>query len=221
MNRAFIVFLLIFAFSPTLARAEVFVWQDEDTKLTVSYPDRWGMVSDQKPGDVLTVLAPVASNGDDAGCRLRTRVDGRFKIFPRKLAGAVQRTQVSQKFWDMYVQEFTNPVVQSVTDNAALGDGFASMAQVSFTPANAATYANTDRRQGMMLATIYNDKAYVLECSTAAGHYADWQDQFMSILKSVSFRREYASPANGHYRDFLSDDPVWIKGERAEDDRKY
>lgn len=218
MKHAFFLFLVLILIAP-VAQAEVFVWQDENTKLTVAYPDRWGMTSNQKPDDVLTILAPEnQGQGDQAACRLRVNQDGRFKIYPRRLADAVQRVNVSKEFWTDYMNEFSDPVLVNVTDNAGLGDGFAGMAQARFTPAGPAPVI---RKQGLMLATIYNDKAYVFECSARSSAYPQWHGAFLSILKSVSFRPEYHADVNGHYRNFMGDDPVIIKGERPFDETRH
>jgi hypothetical protein len=213
MFRFFLVIILVCVCTPILAHADVFVWQDEHTKFTVSYPDRWGRVNDQKPQDVLTVLAP--RSDDDAACRFRVESEGRYKIFPRMLAGAVQRTAVSRDFWERYVQEFDSATVDSVTDNGGLGAGFASIARVTYQ--SSVHGSGSQGRSALILAAVYDNKLYTAECSTALDAMDRWEAQFLSIIKSITFRSEYAAPHSGHYRPFLEDDPVVIAGPRADD----
>lgn len=190
------------------ASADVFFWRDADTNLSVTYADTWRQTSNQKPDDIFTVLAP----GDNqyAACRVRVREDRRFVIYPRRNAAAIQRQNYSRDFWDSYVGEFNGAVINNVWDNAGLGDGFASFADISFIT----SVGPKVQKRGLMFATVYNDKAYIAECSSETGAFVDWYKPFLSFVKSVDFRDEYHIHGNGWYRDFTQDGPLRIMGRK-------
>lgn len=196
--------------APLTAKAEVFVWGDADTKFTMSFPDRWRVVHNQKPDDQVTIIAP---GNDEAVCRMRVHGDRRFVIYPRYLDDEVQRTNVSREFWQSYINEFDGAVLHSVTDNAGLGLGNASWADVSFiTDAGPRL-----QKHGIMFASIYNDKAYVFECAAAEEAFGKWQHQFLSVLKSVDMRKIRHEYVNGYYRNFMGDAPLHVYGAMPED----
>ncbi len=193
------------------AKAEIFKWQDETTKVSITFPDDWRRVSNQQPNDVITIVAP--GENDYAECRLRVKEDRRFVIYPREFADEIQRTSVSKEFWEKYVGEYRSALIYAVGDNAGLGNGFASWADVSFvSPAGAKV-----QKRGLAYATVYNDTAYVLECSAEASVFQKWYHPFLSVLKSVDMRDEYATTVNGHYRDFQNDGKLRIHGEKDVD----
>ncbi|MCC7305808.1 MAG: hypothetical protein IT558_06065 [Alphaproteobacteria bacterium] len=190
------------------ASAEIFYWQDPETKLSVTFPDTWLRVSNQQPEDLWTVAAPGAN--DYATCRLRVDEDRRFVIYPREYADSIQRLNYSRKFWDDYVGQFNGAVINAVHDNAGLGQGFASWADVSFISSSGASV----QKRGIMFASVYNDKAFVLECSAEASVYEKWMRPFLSVVKSVDFRTEYSTRLNGYYRPFQYDGRIKIHNRR-------
>jgi hypothetical protein len=167
------------------------------------------MVHNQKSDDVLTVMAP--GNNEYSACRLRVRQDRRFVIYPQRFSGAIQRKYFSKDFWEAYIGEYANAELHSVTDNAGLGRGFASWADVSFLDD-----ANVQKR-GIMFVSLYNDTAYVLECAAEMEAFPKWHDAFLSVGKSVNFRKIIHEFPAGNYRDFLGDGPIEIHGERPMD----
>ncbi len=199
---------VLFAVPVSQAQARVFVWQDEDTKFEATFPDSWKRIHNQQPDDVLTIAAPTTADGVDnyATCRLRVREDKRFTVYPRNLAPAVQRTEFSRDFWFHYVGEYENAVVNTVTDNAGLGQGFASYADASY-----ATVAGPKlSKRAVMYATNYNTHNYIFECAAEAGAYDAYYNDFMRILSTVDMRKEFHNYRRGHYRDFPNDPPVLI-----------
>lgn len=190
------------------ASADVFFWRDAGTNLSVTYVDTWRQINNQKPDDIFTVAAP--GDNEFATCRVRVREDRRFVIYPRRDAAAIQRQNYSREFWDGYVGEFAGATINGVWDNAGLGDGFASFADVSFIPA----VGPKAQMRGLMFATVYNGKAYIAECSSEASVYGDWYKPFLSFVKSVDFRNEYHIHGNGWYRDFTQDGPLRIRGRK-------
>ncbi len=204
------VFILSASLLAAPAQAEVFVWQDEATKVSWSFPDRWAMGNDQKPSDVVTILAP---GEDQATCRMRTQEDRRFVIYPRRLDDRVQRLNVSREFWDAYTGQFDNAVINDVRDDAGLGLAFASVADVSYVT----EVGPRVQKRALMLAGIYNDTAYVFECSAAFSKFEQWRDAFGSVLHSVDMRLIRHPYTPGYYRDFMGDPDLLIHNSRPED----
>jgi hypothetical protein len=196
---------------PLPAAAEVFKWQDPTTKISVTYPDTWRRVGNQQPDDIITIAAP--GHDDYASCRLRVREDRRFVIYPRSHADAIQRINYSRNFWDVYVGEFDGAVIHETRDNGGLGNAFASWADVSFISPGATKV----QKRGIMYAGIYNDKAYIYECSAEVQAFDRWYHPFLSFLKSVDMRHEYATEVNGNYRPFQNDRVLKIYGQKPID----
>jgi hypothetical protein len=202
---------LVSGFIPAQASAEVFKWQDPQTKLSVTFPDDWRMVGNQQPDDIITIAAP--GHDDYAACRLRVREDRRFVIYPRHFADSIQRINYSRNFWETYVGEFDGAVIHETRDNGGLGNAFASWADVSFISPGATKV----QKRGIMYAGVYNDKAYIYECSAEVQAFEGWYHPFLSVLKSVDMRHEYATEVNGHYRAFQGDRKLKIFGAKPQD----
>ena len=196
-------------------RAEVFVWQDPETKIMLSYPDRWLQLSNQKPDDILTIAG--RGENEHASCRLRVNDDRRYKIFPRKYDANVQHIAMSRDFWQAYLQEFDEASLLRVQDDAGMSVGYSSVAEASFVTTAGPKVA----KRAFMAASLYNGKAYVLECSAEEQAFAKWLPAFRSVLKSVSIRPIIEAYPTGHYRDFLADAPLKIYGERPVDTYVY
>lgn len=211
LAKSLLITLVFVSFGASTAAAEIFQWRDPETKLTVMYPDTWRSIHHQKPDEILSVVAP--GQNDFAGCRIRVNEDRRFVIYPRNRAGAIQRTAVSREFWENYINEFDNATLHNVTDNGGLGNGFASYADVSFVTA----VGPRVQKRGLMFATIYNDKAYVFECSAEHSAYDKWHRNFLSMVQSLDMRQDYATTRNGHYREFLEDPELRIHGMKPVD----
>ncbi len=206
---AIAVLLLTGAVSP--ASADVFQWRDPDTRLTLTFPDTWRRIHNQKPDDIITIAAP----GDNAfaTCRMRVREDKRFIIYPRRFAGELQRINYTREFWEGYVGEYAGAEINGVWDQAQLGDGFASYADVSFISA----VGPKAQMRGIMFATVYNGTVYIAECSSEAEAYSSWYEPFLSVVKSVDFRDDYRVKPHQWYRNFLEDDVIRIRGKKDVD----
>jgi hypothetical protein len=198
----------LFAFP---AKAEIYQWGNPNVTLSMTFPDDWRRTSGQQPGDMVTVVAP--GDNDLASCRLRVSEDRRSVIFPREFANTVQHINYSRDYWDAYIGEYRAAMVNGYADDAGLGRGFATWADVSFI-SPAGTKA---QMRGMVYATVYNDTAYVFECSAEASAYPKWYNRFLSVLKSVEMRPEYAKNVNGYYRKFQNDGKLLIHGEKNTD----
>jgi hypothetical protein len=189
------------------ASAEVFYWQDADTKMSFTYPDRWDTRHNQRPDDVYTVAAPGKNN--HTACRLRVREDKRFAIYPEYMSDHVQRVAYSNQFWDEYLGEYEDVKIHRVYDDSSLGRGFASFAEASYTTA----LGPKMEKKGLMFASLYNNKAYIVECSSEKHSFHKWHRSFLSIVKSVDFQKEINEAKNGYYRNFYGEQ-ITIRGKR-------
>ena len=198
--RIFLVVLasLLFLVAPREAQADYFVWQDSDSGMTVTFPDTWKILSNRKPDDTLVIAGN--SLVDKPLCQIRVNEDRRFVIYPPELGSAIQKTAISSSFWDSYLSRYVDFNLSKVYDGAGLGRWFASYARGSFIRMNG---TQEEIRTALMFASLYNDKVYVLECSTLTGSYNQWDLVFRSILKSIDFEKIYHELPTGEYRDFL------------------
>jgi hypothetical protein len=194
------------------ARADVFYWQDPESGASLTFPDRWAQVSNQNPGDVLTVRAP--GGNDFAECRLNVQPDGRFKIYPAEYSPQIQRKNISRDFWDGAFALYNNVNIDQVSDNAGLGRGFGSWATASYETAKGARMI----KRSLAYASYYDRHVYTLECSAEAAAYDRWVNPFLSVVKSVNFKKTSNGQTTGYYRDFLSDKTLKIRGATVLDD---
>src|SRR3990167_8565895 len=164
------------------AKADYNVWTDAKTGLTVSFPDTWAQTNNQSPIDVITLSVP--SGDGNATCKISAQEDKRFVIYPTN---------------------YNSVNMIRYADNAGLGQGFSSMALVSFlTPPTSVNADDSTDRGGIMAVTNYGDKVYVAECSSALPVYGQYHVQFMDFFKSISFKKYYHELVVGDYRNFLN-----------------
>jgi hypothetical protein len=189
----------------TPAKADYFVWQDAKSGVSLSYPDTWRMISNQKPDDVVTLIGP--SSTDRPICRLREREDARYTVYPVWYSAAVQHVAYDETFWEDYTAEYNDVQVHQYKDDAALGRAFASMALASYhlpAPADA-----KDIRTSIMWGGVYYNTAYVLDCASTHASFNNWEPDFASIAKSVDTRKVIHELAIGNYtRNFINDGNV-------------
>lgn len=207
--KSFLVCVAVLSIAPKMARAEIFYVEDQNDRFSLSFPDTWSMTGNQKPDDKLTIIAPGENNM--ATCRMRVREDKRYVIYPRKFADAIQKTAYSRQFWDEYLAEFDDVSVDFFKDEAGLGRGFASMAEVSFTTAD----QPIAKKRGIMFATLYNDRAFIIDCSSEESVYQNFRSDFLGVVKSVDLVKTMHEDVNGHYRSFDKDEPVEVQGPKT------
>ena len=206
-----------------VAKAEVAVWQDPASKVKVSFDDRWEKVTNQNPGDVLTLRGPDAgyANGvaarDFAECKVNVAYDGRFQVYPVHYSAPIQRLNFSQNYWDEYLARYADVTVHKGTDNSGLGDGFASMVAASYTTAVAPIY----RKRAIGFASHYKNNVYTVECSAKQSAYHKWHNAFMSFIKSVDFHEGTNFALSGYYRDFIPDKTIKVRGPDVFDDTYF
>ncbi len=188
------------------AHADYFVWQDPTTGLTLSFPDTWKIVSNNEANDLITVMPP--SGREHAACRVRDNQDRRYLIYPQRFSAAIQRVDVSLDFWTNYLQEYTNPEIYNLQNGAGLGRGFASYAVAGY---DSMVQGPKMPRKALMLASLYDDDMFVIECSSHADAFDSWKSIFLSIAGSIEFKQVDHVPAAGYYRNFLADPKIVFK----------
>lgn len=195
-----ILFLIALLFSPTLAHADYFVWQDSKSGLSLSYPDTWKMQTAGGVNEILQIEAPSA--GDNAICKVSASKDKRFTIFPPDYGDAVQRVAVSVPFWKSYMAlGYDDYVIDKVYDGGSLGRWRASYATLSY---NMREGTQVQSRRGIAFASLYYDNMYVVECSALANGFEKWEKDFRSVIKSIDFKKIYNERAIGEYADFIT-----------------
>lgn len=211
------LFLLIFVLFPVHAKADYFVWADPESGLSLSFPDTWKRVQSKDPDDVLILMAP--SENAKPQCRIRTREDKRYLIYPPELSDSIQRIAVSKPFWDDYFGEFDESIIYKIQDGAGLGRGFASFALARYTERFGTRF---QERDGILFASLYNDTMYIVECSALTGGYDNYRFIFQSVIKSIDFKKAHHELATGNYADFLAEGAELAIGpERLKTRMKY
>ncbi len=194
------LFIFIFVLSlPSIAKADYFVWQDEKTGMTITFPDTWKMQNNAGDNTILTIAG--SSSTDQPVCKVDAVADKRYTIFPARYGEEVQKVAVSRPFWEKYLAQSSNEYrLGNVVDGAGLGRWFASYALASYSR-NFGTVLQA--RQAIMFASLYRDTLYVVECSALAHGYANWENDFKGIIKSVDFKKAYHELPTGEYENFL------------------
>lgn len=186
--------------APQAAEANYFVWTDPETEMTVSFPDTWMRLNNQKPGDKISVAGP--SEADLARCVVHVREDKRFLYFPHRYRDAVQKVAYSTDFWSEIFANYGNVQVHRYLDGAGLGKGAGSYVLITYDekwPKD-----DTDMA-GVMLVSLYHDDAYIASCSSKKQAFDYWRGTFGSILSSVQFKKVNSDLFVGEYRDFIND----------------
>ena len=195
------LFLLLFVVSlPFNAKADYFLWQDPKSGLTVTFPDTWKKQNNRNPDDVLTIAGP--SGGKNPVCTIKVSDDKRYVIYPPHFGDAVQREAVSIPFWKSYMGLYDDYTIDKVFAGAGLGRWRASYALGSYDKRDGTAY---QQRRAIMFGSLYNDKLFVVECSSLNHGYEVWEKDFRSIIKSIDFKKSYNERSIGEYDNFLND----------------
>lgn len=183
--------------APQAAKADYFVWRDAGSGMSLTFPDTWQVVSNADPDDVLTVMAPAGRA--NAQCRVRARADARYAIYPPRFDWAIQKVDFSYDFWMRYLGEYDDAQILTSQNGAGLGRGYAGYAAASYKSPVPGPYMN---RRGLLFASLYHNNVYILECSSHEDAFEDWKGAFLSVAKSVDFRKINNSLMTGNYNDF-------------------
>lgn len=198
--------LPIFIILSMPAFADVFVYRDQQDRFTVSFADEWRVVSNQNADDALVVMAP---GNDEALCRMRVRDDRRYAIFPHRYRDEAQRIAYGHIFWDDYFTQYNNASIHGVSNYAGLGRGPASYAEAFFTPVGSHT-----QKQAIAFASLFHNKAYIVECSSATYSFVRWKPHFLNFIKSVDFDETIFPYPSANYRNFMMDRKIEIRGDK-------
>jgi hypothetical protein len=193
------IFIVVLAL-PSVAKADYFVWQDEKTGLSITFPDTWKMQNNAGDDTILTVRG--SSDTEQPVCTVDAVPDKRYTIFPARYGDEVQKVAVSRPFWGKYLARYNEYRLGTVVDGAGLGRWFASYALASYSR-NFGTVLQS--RQAILFASLYRDTLYVVECSALAHGYKNWEPDFRGIIKSVDFKKAYHELPTGEYENFLKD----------------
>jgi len=215
--KSFLVGAILFsaALSPSISKANMVFIEDQDDRFSISFPDTWKKVGNQKPDDKLTMLGQ--GENDFAVCRVRVRKDRRFVIYPSKFDSDIQQTSFSRDFWNDYLGDYNDVSVDVFRDEVGLGFGTASMVEASYETAEGAIV----KKRGIMFASLYHDQLYVVDCSSEESVYPKRRTTFMSIIKSTDFTPVTSGRKNGYYRDFTGDAEVKVNGHKEFDAYKF
>jgi len=184
--------------SPSVAKADYFVWKDEKTGLAITFPDTWKMQNNVGDNTILTVMG--SSHNDQPVCKVDVKDDKRFTIYPAHYGPDVQKVAVSVPFWQQYLAQYDKYTLGNVYDGVGLGRWYASYAVAGYTRHFGSVMQS---RRAVMYASLYRDKLYVIECSALDHAYEAWQNDFRGIIKSVDFKKAYHEVPTGEYADFL------------------
>ena len=205
-KRSFLLAALFCFIGVGSAKAEIFFVEDQENGFSVTFPDLWSRSHNQKPDDKLTLVGP--GEPDFATCRVRVREDRRFLVYPRKFADSIQKVAYSHDFWNRYLGEYDDVSVDDFREPTGLGKGFGSFTEATYTTAEGTIM----RKRGLMFASLYHDRAYIVDCSSEASVYYKWRPAFMGIVKSVDFEKVVHELPSGNYRNFLADEELVING---------
>lgn len=205
------IFIVVLAL-PSVAKADYFVWQDEKTGLSITFPDTWKMQNNAGNDTILTVRGPSAN--EQPACTVDAVADKRYTIFPARYGDEVQKVAVSRPFWDKYLARYNEHRLGTVVDGAGLGRWFASYAMASYSRNFGSVL---QARQAIMFASLYRDTLYVVECSALAHGYQNWEPDFKGIIKSVDFKKAYHELPTGEYENFLKDAEAYFWAQTGPD----
>ncbi len=191
----------------SVAKADYFVWEDTKSGMTLSYPDTWQVENGQDPDDLVTLAAP--SGRANAYCRIRSHEDKRYAIFPPRFNKDVQQVEYSLSFWDQYLREYQQPELYNLQNATGMGRGWASFAEAGYTAS--VPYPEMERRS-VLFASLYNNRVYILDCSCHKDAFETWKGPFLSIAKSIDFKKANHELLTGHYRNFMNDGRIIMRG---------
>ncbi len=189
------------------AMAEYFVWKDQKTGVSLSFPDTWKIANNQKPDDIFTIQAP--GERDYASCRLRVREDRRATIFPYQYDFEIQHIYAGFDFWRDYIGEYAGASLDRVLYDRGLINSVASSADFTFV----SSAGPRAMMHGFAFAGFDDTSVYIFECSAEVSAYERWHPVFKSILKSAEKELRDSVVLNGGYRKFQDDPPVMIRGD--------
>ena len=217
MNRFMVLTAACFFALCGVAKADYFVWADEKTGLTASFPDSWKIIANQQPDDILTVALP--SGEDNAKCVIRADLDKRFLIYPQHLRDEVQMVEFSKDFWKDYNATYQNVQVLGYGDQTGLGKGYASTEMIAYTTPPDEPFEN---RAAIISVSNYYDKTYIAGCSSKQDAYSKYATKFLSFMKTIDMKKAYHELTIGnHPRNFINGGTLEFKDKNGVSTGRY
>lgn len=179
------------------SQANYYSWGGEDTGIALTFPDTWKVAINKGSDDVLRIVAPAGEN--HVVCEFKMREDNRYRVYPERYQEAAAKISYGQKFWEQYVLKHDN-VQMHIVKEAGLGGGYGSYALASYTPGYPEVY---EKRASVMFVGFYNGNVNIADCSAPEAAFDTWRPDFLSIIGSVTFRKEYHELITGNYQNFL------------------
>lgn len=210
MIRTVLLVLALAVIAAPAARADYFVWRDDVSGMSFSFPDTWKIVSSADQDDIVTVMAP--SGRAHAACRVRVRDDGRYLIYPQRYSSDIQKIDFSTAFWEQFLGEYDRPVIRESYDTGGLGRAYAGYAVATYESAVQGPYMN---REALMFAGLYNGDLFIMECSAHQDAFNEWKGLFLSIADSIDFRPAHHQLLNGNYRNFMADPRIEFRDRKG------
>ena len=193
-------FVLLMLASIPQAAASYYVWGDDAQGINLTFPDNWQVVVNQKPDEVLSIVAPEADGY--VSCEFKMREDRRYRVYPQRYDEAISEISYGRDFWQDYIAKHDRVQFHVLKNDAGYGRGHGSYALVSYTTGYPQPF---EERASLMFVGFYNANVHIAECSAPILLFEKWNKAFYSIIGSVEFRKDYNELTIGHYKDFLSE----------------
>lgn len=189
------------------AKAEVFVWDDPEYDISMTFPHGWRVQHNVNTDVRIHILAP--QGRDYAACTVTARRDGRFAMYPDRYIQRVNSIVFDTKglVEHLNLTERGNVKLIHRTDDAGFGRAPAVYAEADYTKDLS---IKGFRMRSMMFATLQGDKYMVFECEAAVRNWPYWVPVFLNIAKSVDFPTRQPSVPNGGYRRFQDDGSIML-----------
>jgi hypothetical protein len=201
--------LLTFLLSlSSIARAEVYVWQDPKYDITLTFPHDW--MRQAKEGDDLRLHILAPQGADHAACRVFANNDNRFLYVP-----PVGATEVTQTVQDEQALKgilanrlaYTDVNLIGYQNVGSLGKGPATVAIGQF---QKDWNGNKIAMQSIVFGGYVQGLETIFQCESTSDGWARWHPLFMSMAESFDFPVRTAALKNGYYLDFMADGFVYF-----------
>lgn len=202
----FIIIVLLGCFGGSSeSKANFYVWQDENGDYSLSFPDTWDLQTSVNPDSSIRISAPIAE--DLASCSVENFLDGRLKIYPKKLMATAVEQYMGRDFWEDKIARYNDAKISEYYAPSIMGGrGDATAIRFSYSLTDKAAKAVGDKRMyGAMIGSIYGGKQFIVECRALKQKFDTYSVLFARIMESVQLEQRYHPFAIGYYRNFLAD----------------
>gem|GEM_PF-587434 len=204
-----IMFVLAFALSLTVfsqqAKANFYVWQDENGDYSFAFPDTWQLQNAGSPDASIRIVAPIQE--DLASCSVEDFADGRLKVYPKSLTATAVEQYMNKAFWEDKIAKYIDAKITEYYAPSIMGgrgDATAIRFSYSLSPKQSKDIGD-ERMYGAMIGSIYGGKQFIVECKALKQKFDTYSPLFVRIMESVQLEERYHPFAIGYYRDFLND----------------